>query len=205
MKIYIIDDHKLVAEGIANLLKSIEKVEQVEVFTSTQQFLSKVKSDPPNLTFIDLVIGDEDGRDVLSAVKLIHPNLPCFVISMINEKHVIEDCIAKGATGFMCKDCDFEDLQTVIKSPNDYFLSKEVLKTILGKSTVNTFRLLEPLTLKEKEVLREICDGLSPREISDKLFLSTRTVETHKNNIMQKFEVKSVSKLIVLAIKHKVI
>jgi DNA-binding CsgD family transcriptional regulator len=75
----------------------------------------------------------------------------------------------------------------------------------LGKSTVNKFRLLEPLTLKEKEVLREICDGLSPREISDKLFLSTRTVETHKNNIMQKFEVKSVSKLIVLAIKHKVI
>lgn len=205
MKIYIIDDHKLVAEGIANLLKSIEKVEEVEVFTSTQQFLSKVKSDPPNLTFIDLVIGDEDGRDVLSAVKLIHPNLPCFIISMINEKHVIEDCIAKGATGFMCKDCDFEDLQTVIKSPDDYFLSKEVLKTILGKSTVNKFRLLEPLTLKEKEVLKEICDGLSPREISEKLFLSTRTVETHKNNIMQKFEVKSVSKLIVLAIKHKVI
>ncbi len=205
MKIYIIDDHKLVAEGIANLLKSIEKVELVEIFTSTQQFLSKVKSEPPHLTFIDLLIGDEDGRDVLSAVKLIHPNLPCFIISMINEKHVIEDCIAKGATGFMCKDCDFEDLQRVIKSPDDYFLSKEVLKTILGKSTVNKFRLLEPLTLKEKEVLREICDGLSPREISEKLFLSTRTVETHKNNIMQKFEVKSVSKLIVLAIKHKVI
>ncbi|MCB9189008.1 MAG: response regulator transcription factor [Flavobacteriales bacterium] len=204
MNIIILDDHKLVATGIAKLLETIEKVSNTYVSTNSAELLKHCQENKPDMIFLDLALGNEDGRDVLTKIKFSYPDIPCFILSMVNEKHIIEDCIEKGATGFICKDCDFEDLQTVVNYPHDYFLSKEALRTLLGKSTKSTFKLQQSLTDKEKQFLFLLTEGYSPKEIAEQLHLSPRTIESHKTNIMTKFDVNSVSKLISLAIKHKV-
>jgi DNA-binding NarL/FixJ family response regulator len=87
------------------------------------------------------------------------------------------------------------------------YYSSEVQNSLKGKSNKNTanLNLKEEISEREMEVLKLLCDGLSPKEIADKIFLSPRTVETHKNNIMQKFEVNSVAKLISIAIKNRIV
>ncbi|MGZ3884458.1 MAG: DNA-binding response regulator, partial [Bacteroidia bacterium] len=122
---------------------------------------------------------------------------------------VIESCIKKGAKGYLHKNCTPDELKTSIEKvmSGQVFLSEETQKILLGlkavPSAVNT--LAEPLTDKEIEVLVLVCEGLTSREIGERLFISPRTVETRKNNLMQKFGVQSTGKLVAAALKSKII
>ena len=129
------------------------------------------------------------------------------MLSILNEKFIIEDCIKKGASGYLNKDCSLQELSEAIQSTaGEVYYSKEVLKILSGiHKPTGGFTLSEPLSERESEILGLLCEGLSPKEIAGKLFLSTRTIETHKTNIMQKFDVSTVGKLISLAIKNKIV
>jgi DNA-binding NarL/FixJ family response regulator len=136
------------------------------------------------------------------------PALRCLMLSMNNEKSIVDDCLEKGASGYLNKDCTEVELQEAIFTKEPIYFSKEVLKTISGYHKSNAtkgYQLIEPLTDRELEVLALFCEGLSPKEIADKIYLSPRTVETHKKNIMQKLDVNSIGKLISVALKNKLI
>jgi DNA-binding NarL/FixJ family response regulator len=206
--IYLAEDHQLVAIGISTLLKKVEGVEDVKIFANGKELIQECNKKKPNFIFLDFEMPVMDGRETLLKCNEILPSVPCCMLTMMNEKAVVEECIQLGAKGFINKNCTFQELQEAIFTiqKGEVFYSNEILQYLSGiKKHVQNVQLKEPLSERELEVLKLLCDGFSPKEIADQLFLSPRTVDTHKNNIMQKFEVNTVSKLISVALKNKLV
>jgi DNA-binding NarL/FixJ family response regulator len=206
--VYLADDHRIVADGIAGLLKSMDKVIDVLVFPDGQQLFQQSLALKPDLVFLDYEMPKWNGYYTLEQLKNRFPDIRCYFLSMVNEKLIIENCIKAGASGFLNKDCSFQELEEAVKSENEIYYSKEVLRSLSGLLiTKNSDPILldVKLTERELEILRYLCDGYNPKEISQKVFLSPRTVETHKNNIMQKFDVNSIGKLLSIALKNNIV
>lgn len=206
--VFLADDHNIVAQGIAAIIKQIPEVKELKIFSNGKELFDACSAQLPTLVFLDLEMPVWDGRTTLVALKEKFPALRCLILSMLNEKSIIEDCLEKGAGGYLNKDCSVIELQEAIFSTEDLYFSKEVLKCLSGfgnKIAVNKYQPTEPLTERELEILALLCEGLSPKEIADKIYLSPRTVETHKKNIMQKMEVNSIGKLISVALKNNLI
>lgn len=208
LKVFIADDHHIVAKGIASLLEHIQGVESVTIFPNGEALFNACLQQTPQIIFLDIDMPIWDGRKTLAALQEKFLFIRCIMLSMNNEKAIIEDCIEKGASGYLNKDCTELELQEAIFSKELPYFSKEVLKHLSGyhtKDKVEKFTLVEPLTDRELEVLSLLCEGLSPKEIAEKIYLSPRTVETHKKNIMYKMDVNSIGKLISVALKNNLI
>ncbi|MFY7964278.1 MAG: response regulator [Chitinophagaceae bacterium] len=206
--IYIADDHNIVAKGIEKIIKQIEGVKDVYIFVNGKELFDACEIQMPDAVFLDIDMPVWDGRKTLIALKKQYPKLKCLMLSMNNEKTLIDDCIENGANGYLNKDCTEAELEEAIFTNEAVYLSKEVLKNLSGYSKKidnKSFKLQGALTERELDILSLLCDGLSPKEIADKIFLSPRTVETHKKNIMEKFDVTSIGKLISIALKNSII
>lgn len=207
--IYLADDHELVAKGIGLLLEKVKPSADIQIFKNGKLLFDACTTKVPDLVFLDYEMPIWDGKRTLSELKTSFPKVPILLLSMLNEKAIIESCISLGAIGFLNKDCSEEDFKLAIESAlsGTVFYSREVLKALSGINSNSSTNLLSKMDLTEREldILRSLCDGLSPKEIAEKLFLSPRTVEKHKDNIMQKMEVNSVAKLISVALKNKLV
>lgn len=207
LKIFLADDHNIVAQGLASLINQIPDIGILKIFNNGKELFDACLTEQPDVVFLDIEMPVWDGRKALVELKIKFPNIRCYILSMLNEKAIIDDCISKGAYGYLSKNCTLDELQEAINNTSGIYFSKEVLTHLSGYGTTKkekVFLLNEPLTDREKEVLSLLCEGLSPKEIAEKLFVSNRTIDTHKTNIMQKFEVNSVGKLISVAIKNKI-
>ena len=210
LTIYLADDHQLVADGLSQVLKTIEGVKSVRVFENGKELYKAVMSQIPDIVLLDIEMPEWDGIHTLEQLKSNYSNIPCLMLSMLDEKSVIEECIKKGASAYLHKDSKASELKEALETvcQGNIYFSQEALKVLSGKRksmAPDDFELLEPITERELEILGHLCDGLTSKEIGLKLFVSHRTVETHKNNLMQKFAVKTTGKLISLAIKNKII
>lgn len=208
LSIYLADDHNIVAQGLASLIQQIPEVSNLKVFLNGKDLFDACLIKQPDVVFLDVEMPIWDGRKTLVELKNKFADLRCNMLSMNNEKAIIDDCIAKGALGYLSKDCTLDELQEAIRNTTPVYFSKAVLTHLSGYQNLKPEQQLllnEPLTEREFEILTLLCDGFSPKEIADKLFVSNRTVDTHKTNIMQKFEVNSVGKLISVAIKNKIV
>jgi DNA-binding NarL/FixJ family response regulator len=206
--IYLADDHTLVANGIASLFLQVNPSFEVVIFPDGKALFDACLIKKPDLVFLDIEMPIWDGIKTLTELKAKFVNIPICILSMQNEKSIIESTQQLGAMAYLNKDCTTSELAECIDSVlnGERYYSREVLKVLSGlKKTNTTFQLDEPLSEREHEILVFLCDGLSPKEIADKIFLSPRTVETHKNNIMQKMGVNSVAKLISTALKNKIV
>lgn len=208
LKIFLADDHQLVANGIASLLKEIDFVSSVSIFSNGKELTQALKAEIPDFILLDVEMPIFNGIQTIELISNLYPSIPCCMLSMVNDKTIIEKCIELGASGFLNKDCSTHELHEAISSiqKGEIYYSKEALKSLCGlKKPMSENQNLFEISDRELEVLALLCDGSSPKEIADKLFLSHRTVETHKNNIMKKFEVNSVTKLISIALKNKIV
>lgn len=207
--VYLADDHHLIGEGIATLLKDIKGVGKVKIFPNGKLLFKEFNTQRPDLCILDIEMPEWDGITTLKEIRLNYPDVPVLMLSMVEERSIIEECLKIGAKGYMHKDSDKEEFNTALEtiSNNGVFLSAEAQKIIDGirVSATHTLELLEPLTSRELEILILICDGQTSKEIGEVLFLSPRTVETHKTHLMHKFNVNSTGKLISLAIKSKLV
>lgn len=207
--IYLADDHELVATGIASIICNCFPNAKVTTFKNGQLLFQATEKEVPDLVFLDYEMPVWDGKTTLIELKKKFPNLPILMLSMLNEKAIIQSCISLGAIGFLNKDCNLDEFKMAIESAfsGSVFYSREVLISLSGttSTSINKETHIDDLTERELDVLRLLCEGMSPKEIGEKLFLSPRTVEKHKDNIMQKMEVSSVAKLISVALKNKLI
>lgn len=203
------DDHELVGQGIASLLLKNEIIKEVITFRNGKELYVACQKVKPDYIFLDIDMPVWDGRVTLVELTKDYPKIPVLMLSMLNERSIIEDCLNKGAKAYLNKDCSFEELvEALVEVENGrIYYSKETLKVLAGvkRPTVNSIQLTEDLSSRELEILKLFCDGFSPKEIADKLSISHRTVEAHKNNIMLKFQVNSITKLISLAIRSRII
>lgn len=207
--VYIADDHSLVANGLAAILETFNDVHIVKTFGNGEELFKACLSQKPDVVFLDIEMPRWDGFKTLAEMQLAFPSIPCIMLSMLNEKKIIERCIQLGALGYINKDCSTDELKAALEASQtkSYYFSAAVSNMLnsKGKVSVNEQDLSLMISEREMEVLRYLCDGLSPKEIAEKLFLSRRTVETHKNNIMQKFGVSTIGKLISVSIRSNIV
>ncbi len=206
---YLADDHLIVAEGIASLLRSTGMYGEVRIFADGKSLWNACKAQMPQWVYLDYEMPGWSGLDTLQQLKKAYPHLPVLMLSMNAEKSIIEACIQHGANGYLSKDSAPDELTEAPQEVQrgEIYYSRAVLKAMAGIKTnrITTKTIEVELSARETEILKLICDGLSPKEIADKLFLSKRTVETHKGNIMQKFDVGSVGKLISIALQNNLL
>ena len=206
--VYLADDHEIVAKAIAGLLLSIESIGEVRTFLNGKDLLAACKTAMPGLVILDIEMPGWNGIETLEKVKELG-TVPVIMLTMSDEKAMVEKAVQVGAAGYLHKNCSLPEMKEAIESvaAGKLFLSEEVKKIMVGlKSSGEGFTgLSEPITEKEMEVLQLVCDGLTSKEIGEKLFLSPRTVETRKNSLMQKFNVQTTGKMIAIAIKNKIV
>lgn len=204
--IYIADDHIMVAQGISSLLQQLGYT-NIRIFTNGEEVLKACNAKTPAWIFLDIYMPEGDGISTLKKLRAGGYQMPVLMLSMTAEKKYVDTSMEQGANAYLHKSCDALEINkafTAIENNNKYISAAvNYVNTSTIKVSINSeYYLKEALTKREVEILGKYCDGLTTEEISQQLFLSFATVDTHKKNIMQKFGVSTLSKLVAVAIKN---
>jgi two-component system, NarL family, response regulator NreC len=172
--------------------------------------LSMLKKVKPDVILVDITMPEMSGIQLTASVKKKFPNIKILILSMHSDYNNISEAIDAGADGYVPKDVSSEELVEAINTVSrgkNYFhstISDEIVKNYASKRQQDE-NILPQLTRRELEVLQLFAEGYNNSEIADKLFLSVRTIESHKNHILQKTNMKNSVELIKFAIKNKII
>lgn len=198
IKLIIADDHELFRKGLAELLRKHDDIKVVKSVGDGLEFMELVNSQfDADIVLLDITMPNMDGFQVLKELKTLNSNIKPIVISMHNDGNYIAKCAKMGAYGYLLKNTDESELILAIRSVysgKKYFSAEISEKMINFMSTQSISE--DVLSNKETEVLGLISKGLTTKEIAAKLFVSSRTIETHRANILKKLEVKNTAELI---------
>lgn len=211
ISIFIADDHQLVVDGLIGMIERQEDMEFLSYANDGIEAVEKVKSLKPDLILLDLDMPKMNG--ILAAEKILKecPGTKVVIVSMHAEKGISEKLIKMGVNGYLVKSADQEELLMSIRwiaSGKNYF-SPELTKNMISiKPTLGQFAeqaedsaQLSLLTEREKEIITLIIEGMSSPEIAEKLFISTRTVETHRKNLMKKLGLNNTAGIVRFALR----
>ncbi|WP_343521964.1 response regulator transcription factor [Pedobacter sp.] len=202
----IVDDHPIVIEGLKTLLKNEDNLEIVGSFSNAAQLLSYLSGNPVNLILLDVTLPDIGGMELCKMVKEKFPDTTILIISNHTERSIIMQTIQNGASGYLLKNSSLEELRQCITGAikGTICYSKEVVE-IISRPTKNQLRGAPQLTRREKQVLSLLAQGKTSQNIALELFLSPLTVDTHRRNLIQKFEVKNVAEMIAAAHREQLL
>ena len=210
VKIMIVDDHRIIVDGLKALLNDVEGMHVVTTAGDGREALEMLKLFPVDVILMDIDMPVMDGLKATRAIKAKHPAPYIIILSMHLQKGMIEDLIKMGVDGYVLKNTDKEQLTNAIfqVAAGKKYFGPNVTLTLLGDDTAvkskSTDRTTE-LTDRELEILKLIVEGYTNKEIGEKLFISHRTVDTHRTNMMKKLEVNNVAGLIGYAIKNGIV
>lgn len=210
IRIALVDDHTLFRSGLAGLLTQHPDYEVVADVGSGEEFLAILPTIDVDVVFMDISMPGIDGSETTRRALAQRPELHIITLSMYGDEHFYSLMVECGASGFLLKDSDIEEVYSAIDTAvtgNSYFSP-----TLLDSLTRNMSRLAtttsgdeDALSEREIEILVEVCRGLSNQEIADKLFISKRTVDKHRANILEKTGCKNTANLVVYAIKNRLV
>lgn len=210
IKILIADDHQLFREGLINLLSDTPEIEVVAHAENGKIAVEKAINFKPDIVLMDIGMPVLSGIDATALLKSKMPDIKIIALSMHSDKHFIKGMLEAGANGYLFKNCTYNQLidaiETVIAGKK--YLSDEITEVLIddyldkGESTEEG---IEDLTEREFEVLKLFAEGKSTRDISEQLFVSVKTVGTHKQHILKKLNLKSTVDIIKYALKKGII
>ena len=208
-KIFIVDDHPIVRQGLAQLIDSEPDLAVVGQGEDAYGSLRAIKAAKPDLCLVDVSLKDSDGIELLKELKSHEPDLPVLILSMHDESLYAERALRAGAKGYIMKQEAPQVLLAAIRKVlgGQVYVSDKMSATLLqrmvsGKAAAKGALPLDRLTDRELEIFRLIGAGNSVREIAEKLFLSVKTVEAHREHIKEKLNVKSSAELLRYAIRN---
>ncbi|MEM7106726.1 MAG: response regulator transcription factor [Bacteroidota bacterium] len=209
IKVVLADDHSVVRKGIKMLISNDEGIEIVAEASSGEEALTMIREFDPDILITDISMPGMTGIELTEAIKNEKVHAKVLVLSTYTDEEYILSAFEAGALGYLPKDTDEDQFIAAIKTVagGEVYYTKEV-SDILTKSLIKQKRTYaDPLELtdREKEILKLIVDGMSNKEVADKLFISVRTVDTHRRNIMDKIDAKNTADLVRKAIKEKLI
>ncbi|MEZ5197581.1 MAG: response regulator transcription factor [Bacteroidales bacterium] len=212
IKVILVDDHAIVRDGIKALINT-DEIAVINEASSAKEFFSILKIEQPDIAVLDISLPDISGIEITKKLSEEYPNIKVIILSMHLNEDFIFNAVKAGAMSYLPKNTNPTELINAIHevaAGKDYFseqVSNIILKSYIKKAKANTDeRLTESaLSKRELEILKLFAEGKSNKEIADKLFISCRTVESHKNHIMHKLELKSTVELIKFAIKNNII
>jgi DNA-binding NarL/FixJ family response regulator len=207
IKLIIADDHELFRNGLAELLRKHDDIKIVKSVGDGIQFMELINTNfEADIVLLDITMPNMDGFQVLKELNSAVSSIKPIVISMHNDGNYIAKCAKMGAYGYLLKNTDESELILAIRSVSNgkkYFSAEISEKMINFMSTQSISE--DILSNKETEVLGLISKGLTTKEIANQLFVSSRTIETHRANILKKLEVKNTAELIKKAAKMNLI
>jgi len=213
IKIFLVDDHQIVRDGIKALLLESPDISITGEALNGKELMEKLEEAKPDIILMDISLPDISGIELTKQAIQLIPGVKVIILSMYTQEDYITNAIAAGAKGYLAKNTTQQELHTAINTvfKGTEFYSETVSKIIFNNfvSNVRKTKETEPLkdkdedllSSREKQILQMVVEGLSNQDIADKLFISIRTVESHKNHIMQKLGIKSVVELIKYAIR----
>lgn len=207
IRIALVDDHTLFRRGMKLLLGSCPDFEVVSEAASGEEFLEQLSSITPDVVFMDYSMPGLNGAQTTEQALAQNPELKVITLSMFGDNAYYTRMVECGARGFMLKDSEFDEVVEAVRTVYEggTYFSKPLLNSLS-----NSIRIVEVgeideqdrLSEREVEILVGICRGLSTQEIADNLFISKRTVDKHRANILEKSGCKNSASLVVYAIKH---
>ncbi|HWV70701.1 MAG TPA: response regulator transcription factor [Pseudosphingobacterium sp.] len=206
IRIAVVDDHQIVIQGLKSLLVNHQEIEIVGSFTSGITFMAFLKDHSIDVVLLDVMLPDANGMELCKEIKLLSPNTRVLALSNHTERSIILQMLQNGANGYLLKNISVEELVKSIYEAlsGGLAFSKEV-KEIIAKPSQNELRGVPQLTKREKQILQLIAEGKTTLVMADQLYLSPLTVETHRRNLLQKFEAKNVAELIRVAAEQKLL
>ena len=208
-KIILVDDHSLFRNGLRGLLAAHPGYEVVGEAASGEEFLAMMEGMEADIVFMDFSMPGLDGAQTTERALARRPELRIITLSMFGEESYYSRMVEAGARGFLLKDSDFSEVIEAIDtvSAGGSYICHELLVQLTGRlhTPQRAQSLLdggEELSSREQEILVMVCRGLSNQEIADELFISKRTVDKHRANILEKTGCKNTANLVVYAIKR---
>ncbi len=211
IKIALVDDHVMVTKGFRNLLSKKAKFEIVGEASNAEEAKDLVHDMHPDVVLMDINMPGDTGITCTKDIKKSSPKTKVIMLTMHHEEQYIHKALAAGADGYVLKNSDVTELIEAIETVhqgNDFFsstISKAAIEEIKRKVANLEEHFSRELTKREIQIIRAISEGLNNKQISERLYISDRTVNTHRTNIMQKMNVKNSVELVVKAMREKLI
>lgn len=208
IRIIISDDHKIVRDGLKTLLQKqseFEVVAELENGRSTVYMATKLL---PDVIVMDIAMPDLNGIEATRQIVSSHKDIRIVALSMHSDKRFVSEMLKAGASAYLLKDCAFEELVTAIHTVMDdkIYLSPGIAGVVIDnyirQTTPAESSAFSRLSDREREVLQLLAEGKTTKEIAAHLFVSIKTVETHRSNIMEKLNIHNIAELTKYAVRE---
>lgn len=207
LKTILADDHQIVREGLKSLLNQEPDVEVIGEAQDGREAIRLVNELKPDIIVMDISMPNLNGIEATRQIVSDHPSIKVIALSMHHDKQFVSNMLEAGASGFLLKDCAADELIDAIHTVigNRTYLSPDIANVVLT-DYIHKLRTNESalniLSSREREVLQLLVEGKSTKEISDILFISVKTVETHRQQIMKKTGIHNIAELTKFAIRE---
>jgi DNA-binding NarL/FixJ family response regulator len=208
VKIILADDHRIMREGLRALLEREAGIEVIAEADNGRTTVELSRELNPDVVVIDIGMPDLNGIDATRQIVSESPAVKVIALSMHSDRKFVREMLSAGASGYLLKDSAFEELGTAITTVinNQTYLSPKIANTVvkdyLGKVEPKESKVSPALTKREREVLQLIAEGKTTKDIASQLYVSIKTIETHRKQIMDKVGLNSVAELTKYAIRE---
>ncbi|WP_449538000.1 response regulator [Ferdinandcohnia sp. Marseille-Q9671] len=208
IKLMLVDDHAVLRDGLRNILELEDDIRVVGEAVSGDEALEKVPECQPDVILMDINMPKKNGVEVTGILKKKYPAIKVLVLTMHNHDEYFMAAIREGADGYLLKDAPSEQVVEAIRT---VARGESVIHPSMTKKLLNFHQQQQEqpkenaLTERETEVLQCLVEGLSNKEIADRLFISDKTVKIHVSKIFKKFDVKSRSQVVIYAVQNKLV
>ncbi len=204
VKVLVVDDHPMVIEGMKSMLQQIGFVDMTGAASNAYEALEKIKTTFPDIVITDINMPEISGIELTLKIRKEYPSVKVIAMSTFKERSYISQMVQNGASGYLVKSASKEEIEEAILSVYEgkLYMSLDVNLSSAEKENLISVPILSS---REKEVLILIADGFTNPQIAKKLFLSMHTVDSHRKNLLTKFEVNNTASLIKLASKYNLV
>jgi DNA-binding NarL/FixJ family response regulator len=213
MKILLVDDHKLIRDALRSYMAGDDEFEIVDEAENGQEALILLKAIQVDVVMLDISMPVMDGIVCAQEIRNQYPEIKVLALSMMNDNQFIKQMLAAGALGYILKNSGEEEIKRALRNvyKGESYYSAEVAETVMqnmmkgGIKRSNKLVVDLPLTSREEEVLHLIIKEYSNQEIADELFISPRTVDAHKRNLLEKTGSKNIAGLVLYALEKNLL
>lgn len=215
IKVFLVDDHKLIRDGIKAHFDEDERFEVVGEAPNGADALARLAQIAADVVLMDINMDVMDGIECTTRISELYPDIKVLALTMLAENQHIKEMLKAGAVGYLLKNSTEQEIKQGIISVNNGlpYYSPEVMQTVMNslaspisnKKKKSKFEPTIPLTDREKEVLVLVIKEFTNQEIADKLYISKRTVDAHKRNLLEKTGAKNVAGLVIFALNNGII
>jgi DNA-binding NarL/FixJ family response regulator len=209
IQVAIAEDQRLFRECLVSLLNGFQNIEVGIEAANGKELIQQIEATPtvPQVVLLDLTMPEMNGLDTTRYLKKRFPDIKIIILSVHSEERHIVHMVGEGINGYLVKNSELSEVVRAVEAVRDkgFYFNESVLKAIhsgMAQKHEKSYNPNSPLTTREKEILELICQELTTSEIAEKLFLSVRTVDGHRNNLLEKTGARNTAGLVIYALRN---